>query len=101
MEAAIGIDLGTTFSAVSIIDDSGKPVIVNNLLGETLTPSVIYFENQSKIIVGSEAKEMQAFGENNIASFFKRNIGDTNFQLNFHEKIYTATELSGLLLKKL
>lgn len=101
METAIGIDLGTTFSAVSIIDDSGKPVIVNNLLGESLTPSVIYFENQSKIIVGSEAKEMQAFGENNIASFFKRNMGDNNFQLNFHGTIYTATELSGLLLKKL
>lgn len=101
MEATIGIDLGTTFSAVSIIDDAGKPVIVNNLLGEGITPSVIYFENENKIIVGSEAKEMQAFGENNIASFFKRNMGDANFQLNFHGKIYTATELSGLLLKKL
>jgi len=101
METAIGIDLGTTFSAVSIIDDYGRPVIVNNLLGETLTPSVICFENQNKIIVGSEAKEMQAFGENNIASFFKRNMGDANFQLNFHGTIYTATELSGILLKKL
>ena len=51
MEAAIGIDLGTTFSAVSILDDAGRPIIVNNLLGETLTPSVIYFENQNKMFL--------------------------------------------------
>ncbi|MHC1690660.1 MAG: Hsp70 family protein [Bacteroidales bacterium] len=101
METAIGIDLGTTFSAVSVIDEYGKPVIVKNVLEENLTPSVIYFNPDGRIIIGTEAKDEQKDGEKNIASFFKRNMGDTNFQLNFHGKIYTATELSGLLLKKL
>ena len=101
METAIGIDLGTTFSAVSVIDESGKPVIVKNSLGELLTPSVIYFENASNTVVGSEAKEQQAFGEANVASFFKRNMGDVNYELNFHGKSYSATDLSAILLKKL
>jgi molecular chaperone DnaK len=101
MKTAVGIDLGTTFSLVSIIDDSGKPVIVRNKLNEPLTPSVIYFENENNIIVGAEAKEMQAFGEKNIASFFKRNMGDDHFQLNFFGKSYSATDLSCILLKKL
>ena len=101
METAIGIDLGTTFSAVSAIDEAGRPVIVKNTLGESLTPSVIYFENQNVTITGAEAKEMQAFGETNIASFFKRNMGDVNFELNFHGKTFSATDLSCILLQKL
>jgi molecular chaperone DnaK len=101
METVIGIDLGTTFSAVSVIDESGKPVIVKNALGESLTPSVIYFESAENPVVGSEAKEMQAFGEANVASFFKRNMGDVNFELNFYGKPFSATDLSGILLKKM
>ena len=101
MEIAIGIDLGTTFSAVSVIDESGKPIIVKNALGESLTPSVIYFEDANNTVVGSEAKELQAFGEANVASFFKRNMGDVNYKLNFHGESYSATVLSAILLKKL
>jgi len=101
MEIAIGIDLGTTFSAVSVIDESGKPILVKNALGESLTPSVIYFEDAVNTVVGSEAKEQQAFGEANVASFFKRNMGDVNFELNFYGKSYSATDLSAILLKKL
>lgn len=101
METAIGIDLGTTFSSVSVIDEYGRPIIVNNILEKPLTPSVIYFENNDNIVVGFEAKEMQASGEKNIASFFKRNMGNANFQLSFHGKNYSATDLSGLLIKKL
>jgi molecular chaperone DnaK len=74
MEIAIGIDLGTTFSAVSVIDEAGKPVLVKNALGALLTPSVIYFEDANTFCVGDEAKEKQAFGEDNVASFFKRNM---------------------------
>ena len=101
MEIPIGIDLGTTYSAISTIDEFDKPKIINNSFDKQLTPSVIYFESNEKIIVGDEAKELQCFGEENIASFFKRNIGDTNFQLNFHNKIYNATDLSAILLKKI
>ena len=101
MEIAIGIDLGTTFSAVSVVDDVGKPVIVKNALGEPLTPSVIYFESPNNICVGAEAKEKQAFGEENVASFFKRDMGNSNFSLDFHNETYSAEKLSAILLRKL
>lgn len=96
----IGIDLGTTFSAVASVDDSGRAVVLKNGNEETLTPSVVWF-NEEGVIVGSEAKEMQAMGEDNIASFFKRNMGDPNFSLHFHGINYSAQDISAVLLKKL
>lgn len=101
MEHCIGIDLGTTYSAVSTINEYGKPVILKNSLGETLTPSVIYFGEDGQITVGSEAKEMLLYGEENVAMFFKRNMGNSDFYLNFHGKSYSSTDLSAILLSKL
>ncbi|PJI07872.1 MULTISPECIES: Hsp70 family protein [Clostridium] len=100
MKYSLGIDLGTTFSVVSIIDENGIPKVLNNAEGNTLTPSVIYF-GDDEIIVGDGAKEMQAMGDNNIACFFKRNIGDENYVLQFGEKYYNAEDLSVIVLKKL
>ena len=101
MEQFIGIDLGTTYSAVSTIDEYGKPVIVKNSRGESLTPSVIYFESPGTYIVGSDAKEMLLVGDGNVAMFFKRNMGNKDFYLTFHGQQYTSTDLSTILLKKL
>ncbi len=100
MEKTIGIDLGTTFCAIATINEHGQAVLIKNEAESTLTPSVIYFE-ADKIIVGTEAKDMQAFGENNVASFFKRNMGDQNYVLSFFETDYTPEILSSILLKKL
>lgn len=101
MDRFIGIDLGTTYSAVSTIDQFGKPVILKNRTGEALTPSVIYFSPDGDILIGNEAKEMQASGESDVAMFFKRNMGNPDFFLTFHDKSYSATDLSSLLLKEL
>jgi len=101
MEQFIGIDLGTTYSAVSTIDQYGKPVILKNDKDENLTPSVIYFENDGTPVIGSEAKEMLLVGSENVAMFFKRNMGNKDFYLTFHGRQYTATDLSAILLKKL
>lgn len=101
MDRFIGIDLGTTYSAVSTIDQFGKPVILKNSAGESLTPSVIYFSPDGDTLIGNEAKEMQASGEADIAMFFKRNMGNPDFFLTFHNKSYSATDLSSLLLKEL
>lgn len=102
MISTIGIDLGTTFSAVAYVEDTGKPVILKNALGEALTPSVIYF-SEDEIIIGSEAKEMQSIGEedSNIAAFYKRNMGDPNFILFLNGKEYSSEDLSAIFLKKL
>lgn len=97
---AIGIDLGTTFSSVGVVDETGQPRIVNNRMGEPLTPSVIYFGGEEPL-VGEEAKAMQGAGEEDVASFFKRSMGNPNYEVAFKGRSYTATELSAILLKSL
>ncbi len=100
MGLSVGIDLGTTFSAIAFVDGSGRPVIIHNSEGKPITPSVICFTGNQPI-VGDEAKEMQALGESKIASFFKRSMGNAGFVLSFNGRNYTPTELSAILLKKL
>ncbi|HHC24541.1 MAG TPA: VWA domain-containing protein [Desulfobacterales bacterium] len=100
MKYSLGIDLGTTFSSVATVDKTGRPKILSNSQGKSLTPSVIYFGG-GESIVGDEAKEMQALGESEVASFFKRSMGDHHFFLNFGGRDYTPTDLSAILLRKL
>ena len=101
MENFIGIDLGTTYSAVSTIDDYGRPVVLKNSDGERLTPSAIYFDADGSILVGAEAKEMMQNAGAEVAVFFKRFMGDKTFSYVVNGTSYTATDLSSILLKKL
>ncbi|MEK4870745.1 Hsp70 family protein [Niallia sp. FSL W8-1348] len=96
----IGIDLGTTYSVVAIVDETGSTKVLKNSEGKTTTPSVIYF-GEEKPIIGEEAKSEQAFGSSEIASFFKRVMGDSNFQYEFGDKVYDTIDLSSMILKKL
>ena len=97
----IGIDLGTTYSAVATISENGRPEVVRNADGECTTPSVVYFPENGDPIVGAEAKEYQAVGENDVASFFKRYMGDPDFFQTFRGRKYSSTDLSTIVLKKL
>ena len=99
---AIGIDLGTTFSAVAHIDVYGKPQIVPNAESERLTPSVILFEN-GNAVVGTFAKSNSVAEPERIVDFVKREMGKpkTGFSREFGGKTYAAEELSALILKKL
>jgi len=99
-EPVIGIDLGTTFSVVATIDEHEKPIILPNSKGQTTTPSVIAF-TPGGIKIGAEAKSIQANGDVNVASFFKRRMGDTGYVLEFFGTEYNSQSLSALLLKKL
>jgi len=98
--AVVGIDLGTTNSAIAYVDSYKKPIIIKNAEGESITPSVVCFDGSS-IIVGDEAKELQALGTYEVAAFFKRQMGDDTFSLEINGKSYTATDLSSFVLKKL
>jgi len=101
MGIAVGIDLGTTFSAVAIIDqETGLPSIVKNSEGEKTTPSVIYFAD-GRERYGTDAKDAFSSGDKNCAAFFKRNMGLHKSYVSLDGKDYTAEELSGLLLKHL
>src|SRR6185436_9453618 len=99
---AVGIDLGTTFSAVSHIDAYGKPQIIPNAENERITPSVILFDG-SNVVVGSLAKNNAVAEPEKIVDFIKREMGKPKqqFHRQFGGKIYSAEELSALILKKL
>ena len=100
MTLAIGIDLGTTNSAIAYIDKHGKPVVIPNAEGSTITPSVICFKD-GEVLIGDDAKELQALGTYSVAAFFKRQIGDSQFVFYANNKDHTASELSAKIIKKL
>src|SRR6202140_5874977 len=99
---AVGIDLGTTFSAIAHIDAYGKPQIIPNSETERITPSVIFFD-ESNVIVGTAAKNNAVAEPEKIVDFVKREMGKPKdqFHRDFGGKIYSAEELSALIIKKL
>lgn len=102
MGIRVGIDLGTTFSAVARIDpETGKPVVIKNSFGSAITPSVLCFEQNGNVLFGEDAKNMQAVGDTNAIAFFKRSMGKDLFSVEFWGNTFSATDLSSILLKKL
>src|SRR6516164_1775782 len=100
MPTFVGIDLGTTNSAVAYRNAYGRPEVIANREGQNITPSVIYFGTDPPA-VGQEAKELARLGDSGIASFFKPHMGSSLYQLRFHGKTYSATDLSSLVLRRL
>jgi len=101
MAVKIGIDLGTTFSAVAIVDSQTNiPKIIPNSEGGKITPSIIQFADV-EIIIGSDAEKAFNNGEEGCVSTFKRNMGTNNIIFETNEKSYTAEDLSELLLRHL
>jgi len=99
MSKIIGIDLGTTYSAASTIDDTGRPIIVHNSDGKNITPSCILLNEKGILEVGEEARRSLGVS-NNTAGRFKRDMG-TNIKYTLGDKEYSPTELSSVVLKKL
>src|SRR5213595_3931061 len=98
----VGIDLGTTFSAIAHIDAYGKPQIIPNTETERITPSVIFFDD-SQVIIGTVAKNNAVAEPEKIVDFVKREMGKPKdqFHRDFGGKVYSAEELSALIIKKL
>jgi len=80
----VGIDLGTTFSALAILNGIGKPEIVPNADGERLTPSAIFFdeENSDVVRVGIEAVNSRLVNAQRSIRWIKRHMGDANYHKN-------------------
>ena len=97
----IGIDLGTTFSAVAFINEEGVPEIISNREGERITPSVVLFDGDSPI-VGTIAKTAATTSPLNVVQFVKRQMGNKGW--NFRTDggaTFTPEEISALILKRL
>lgn len=99
MASYIGIDLGTSFSAVSYIDETGRPTIVHNSDGVNITPSCVLFEDD-RVIVGEIAKRQWGVSSKSVAARFKREMG-TSIRYNIAGQSLTPTALSAFVLKKL
>ncbi len=101
MGITVGIDLGTTYSAVATFDKAtGTTKILKNSLGSDTTPSVVCVENGT-ITIGAEAKDLQGMGNQNTASFYKSWMGNPNFSMFLDGQSYSSEDLSGIFLKAL
>ena len=102
VKKVFGIDLGTTYSAISYVDENGKAVVTTNAEGDLTTPSVVFFdEGGENIIVGSVAKESAKMYPTDVASFVKRSMGDEHFLFLHGDNEYSAEEISSYILRKL
>lgn len=96
----VGIDLGTTYSAVAQFT-SGKGVsVLKNDIGEKYTPSVVCIED-GRITVGQEAKDEHAAGNTNTAAFYKSMMGEENYSIYLDGGEYTPEDLSAIFLREL
>ena len=95
-----GIDLGTTYSSISYVDEFGKAVIIPNSENERVTPSVVFFD-EANIVVGEVAKESAKLYPNEVIAFIKRSMGEPNFIFEFGGQRYRPEEISAYILKKL
>jgi molecular chaperone DnaK len=100
-DPVLGIDLGTTFSAMSLVNRFGKPEIIANAEGFATTPSVVHFYDNDACVVGEEAVKMVVIDPENVVRFIKRHMGEEDFTLEFFGRPYTPQEISALILRKI
>ncbi|HQC54240.1 MAG TPA: molecular chaperone DnaK [Clostridia bacterium] len=99
MSKIIGIDLGTTNSAVAVME-GGEPTIIVNAEGSRTTPSVVGFSKDGERLVGEVAKRQAIVNPDRTISSIKREMG-TNYTKTIDGKKYTAPEISAMILSKL
>lgn len=98
---SIGIDLGTTYSCLAYIDEDGNPVVEKNFEQEDTTPSVILFNENGEIIVGSPAKDMaMMYPPERIVTAIKRQMG-TDYEVDIDGDKYNPVMLSAVILRKM
>ena len=99
MARAVGIDLGTTNSAIAVLE-GGEPTIIPNAEGGRTTPSVVAFSKSGEILVGEIAKRQAVTNVDRTISSVKRHMG-TSWSVEIDGKKYTAQEISARILAKL
>ena len=99
MARAVGIDLGTTNSVVSVLE-GGDPVVIANAEGSRTTPSVVAFAKNGEVLVGEVAKRQAVTNIDRTIRSVKRHMG-TDWTVEIDDKKYTAQEISARTLMKL
>lgn len=100
MPRSVGIDLGTTNSVVSAIDETGTPIVITLAEGSRLCPSVVGFSKNGERLVGQLAKRQAITNPDRTISSIKRMMG-TKHKVDIDGKEYTPEEISAMILQKL
>jgi molecular chaperone DnaK len=95
-----GIDLGTTYSAIAYIDDTGRPTVCRNDTNAEITPSVVQFESPTNVVVGETAKQSAFIDADSVVSLIKRRMGSDR-EYEFHGEVHTPESISALILRRL
>ena len=96
MARAVGIDLGTTNSVVSVLE-GGEPTVIANAEGLRTTPSVVAYTKDGEVLVGETAKRQAVTNVERTISSVKRHMG-TDWKQEIDDKKYTAQEISARIL---
>jgi molecular chaperone DnaK len=99
MARAVGIDLGTTNSCVSVLE-GGEPTVIANAEGARTTPSIVAFAKNGEVLVGEVAKRQSVTNVERTIRSVKRHMG-TNWSVDIDGKKYTPQEISARILQKL
>ncbi|MGZ0230625.1 MAG: molecular chaperone DnaK [Acidimicrobiales bacterium] len=99
MAKAVGIDLGTTNSVVSVLE-GGDPVVIANAEGSRTTPSVVAFTKDGEVLVGEVAKRQAITNPDRTIRSVKREVG-SDWTIDIDDKAYTPQEISARILQKL
>jgi molecular chaperone DnaK len=100
MARAVGIDLGTTNSVVSVLE-AGEPVVIPNAEGTRTTPSVVGYAKNGEVLVGEVAKRQAITNPDRTVRSVKRHMGEKAWTLSIDGKAWTPQEVSAQILLKL
>ncbi len=100
MPKAVGIDLGTTNSVVSVLE-AGEPTVIPNAEGARTTPSVVAFSKSDEVLVGEVAKRQAITNPDRTIRSVKRHMGDNSWHIDIDGKKYSPQEISARILQKL
>lgn len=95
-----GIDLGTTYSAIAYIDETGRPTVCRNDNNAEIMPSVVQFETPTNVVVGESAKQSAFIDAGSVVSLIKRQMGEDR-EYEFHGEVHTPESISALILRRL
>jgi molecular chaperone DnaK len=97
---AVGIDLGTTYSVLARLDETGRPATLVNAEGEKTTPSVVLFD-EDRVVVGTEALKALATEADHVAQCVKRDVGSRVFHKSIEGNHYPPEVIEAWILNKL
>ena len=97
----VGIDLGTTYSAIAHLGENGEPTILDNADGRPITPSVVLLGDEGRVMVGPSFERIALEKPENVVEAVKRQMGNKDYFVVYQGKKLTPEFISALILKKL